>query len=469
MGADISSGNLDAARDSKVADLRPTTALSAQKMRASVLQTLCWLGLYLLLCLSPLVLLSFGAPTPRGFWLELGVGLGVVGFAILALQSLSIARFRHVAPFFGSDAILLFHRQLGFIALFFVLAHPLLLLAVEPRYIEYLDPHVNALRAIFLIMATIGVILLVALPPLRKKISLEYEWWRLSHAVFAAGVLVVGLVHGLQVGHYLSGFGKQIVWVLVLLAGLLPIVYVRLVRPWLAKKKAYRVEEVRAERGDTSTLVLRPDRHEGFSFAAGQFAWLTLGNSPFRLQQHPYSLAGSSVAPHQYRVTIKALGDFSSTIPRVSPGSRAFLDGPYGSFSLGAQPLEGAVLIMGGIGITPAISMLRTCRDLGERRRLILIYANESWDEVAFREELGALEDELDLEVVHVLNDPPKGWQGETGLLRDDVLERHLPRDGGDYHYFVCGPPPMMAVAEKYLATRGVPIWNRSVERFEFA
>jgi len=228
------------------------------------------------------------------------------------------------------------------------------------------------------------------------------------------------------------------------------------------------VEQVREEHGDTSTLVLRPDGHEGFRFSAGQFAWLTLGKSPFRLQQHPFSLAGSAVAAGEYKLTIKALGDFTSAIPRVPLGSRAFLDGPYGAFSLDAQPWDGAVLIMGGIGITPAISMLRTCRDRGERRRMILIYANSSWEEVAFREELDALASELNLEVVHVLDNPPEGWQGETGWIRDEVLQRHLPEDGRDYHYFVCGPPAMMDTTEKYLAAHGIPIWNRSVERFDF-
>lgn len=449
-------------------NLRATTPLSNRKMRASVLQTLCWIGLYVLLCLAPLALLSFRAPRARDFWVEFGVGLGIVGFAMLALQSLSIARFRHIAPFFGSDAVLLFHRQLGVIALLFILAHPLLLFAVEPQYLKFLDPRVNALRAIFLVAATIGLILLCVLPLVRESIALKYEWWRLSHAVCAVGVLVVGFAHGLQVGHYLSGFWKPIVWVVLLFAGLLPVAYVRLVRPWLTKGKAYRVVAMREEHGDTTTLVLQPDGHEGFRFAAGQFAWLTLGKSPFRLDQHPFSLTGSALAPREYQLSIKALGDFTSAIPRVPLGSSAYLDGPYGAFSLGAEQWEGAVLIMGGIGITPAISMLRTCRDRGDRRRLILIYANDSWAEMAFREELDALKTELNLTVVHVLDDPPEGWQGETGLLRDEVLERHLPADGRDYHYFVCGPPAMMTIAEKYLTARGVPIWNRSVERFDF-
>lgn len=453
---------------SNVTNLRPTTPLSRVKMRTSVLQTLLWLGLYVLLCLSPLVLLSQKAPSPRGFWMEFGVGLGVVGFAMLALQSLSTARFRHVAPFFGSDAVLLFHRQLGFIAISFVLAHPLLLFAVDSRYLEFLDPRVNALRALFLAAATIGLVLLAVLPLVREKVALKYQWWRLSHAVCAAGVLIVAFVHGLQVGHYLSGSLKPLGWIALFCAGLLPIAHVRLIRPWLSKRAAYRVEEVQEEHGDTSTIILRPEGHKGFRFAAGQFAWLTLGKSPFGLDQHPFSLAGSASASGKYQISIKALGDFTSTIPRVAPGTRAFLDGPYGAFSLGAQPLEGAVLIMGGIGITPAMSMLRTCRDRGERRRMILIYANESWDEVAFREELEMLRKQLDLAVVHVLDNPPEGWQGETGLIRDEVLQRHLPQDGRDYHYFVCGPPPMTVITEQYLAARGVPIWNRSVERFDF-
>jgi DMSO/TMAO reductase YedYZ heme-binding membrane subunit len=157
---------------------------------------------------------------------------------MLALQSLSIARFRRLAPFFGSDATLLFHRQLGVMALVFAFAHPLVLFIVEPRTLEYLDPRVNALRAIFLVAAMIGLVLLTVLPLVREKIALKYEWWHVSHAVFAAGVLVVGLTHGLQVGHYISGVAKQAAWVAVAFAGLAPIAYVRLVRPLAAATNA---------------------------------------------------------------------------------------------------------------------------------------------------------------------------------------------------------------------------------------
>jgi predicted ferric reductase len=468
MAANASSTHAAEGRVASTAHPTTTTALGDAKMRRCLRQTTRWLGLYLLLSLSPLIFLSFGAPLSRGFWTELAVGLGAVGFAMMALQSLSVARFRAIAPFFGSDAILLFHRQMGIIAFLFVLAHPLLLFGVEPRFVEYLDPRVNFLRAIFLSAAAIGIILLVVLPLLRESVALRYEWWRLSHAVCAAGVLLVGLVHGLQVGHYIAGVWKQGAWVALFLVGVAPILHLRLVRPWLSKNRAYRVEEMREEHGDTTTLVLRPEGHDGIAFKAGQFSWLTLGKSPFRLDQHPFSLTGSAATRHEYQMSVKALGDFTSALPRVPLGTRAYLDGPHGSFSLGDDPREGAVLIMGGIGITPAMSMLRTSRDWGDRRSIILIYANDSWEDVAFREELDAIQSELNLRIVHVLDRHPEGWQGEKGLLRDDVLERHLPPVDSHYHYFVCGPPAMMAIAEKYLVKRGIPPWNRSVERFDF-
>lgn len=450
-------------------NLRPSTPVSARKMRESLLQTSLWLGAYVLAAIVPLAFFAVRAPAARSVWVELGVALGIIGFAMLALQFVTMARLRHIAPFFGSDAVLLFHRKMGILALLFVVAHPIVLLVAEPSYLEYLDVRVNAPRTIFLALAMLGLALLVVVPLFREKLRLSYEWFRLSHAVFAAGVLVVGLVHGLQVGHYVSGLAAQLSWLLIALAALGSLAYVRLVKPWLLRRRPYRVAEVREEHGDTWTLVLRPEGHDGIRFVGGQFAWITLGRSPLSLQQHPFSIASSARAADRYEITIKALGDFTGTIEDVKPGARVFLDGPYGSFTLGSQPMDGAVFIMGGIGITPAMSILRTCRDAGDQRPMVLVYANRAWEEVAFKEELEALERELDLRVVHVLEDSPEGWEGERGFITEELLDRHLPRDGRDYHYFVCGPPKMMDLVEKALSARGVPIWNRSVERFSFA
>ena len=85
------------------------------------------------------------------------------------------------------------------------------------------------------------------------------------------------------------------------------------------------------------------------------------------------------------------------------------------------------VLVAGGVGITPMMSMIRTLADQGDKRPVILLYGSKDWEEITFREELEALEARLDLTVVHVLENPPEGWTGERGFITAAVFKRHLP------------------------------------------
>ena len=75
------------------------------------------------------------------------------------------------------------------------------------------------------------------------------------------------------------------------------------------------------------------------------------------------------------------------------------------------------VLIAGGVGITPMMSMIRTLADRGDKRPVILLYGSKDWESITFREELEALKARLDLTVVHVLANPPADWTGEQGFI----------------------------------------------------
>ena len=98
-------------------------------------------------------------------------------------------------------------------------------------------------------------------------------------------------------------------------------------------KRPYLVEEVIPERGNVWTLAIRPKGHEGFKFQPGQFAWITLNISPFRMREHPFSMSSSGDHPERLEFSIKALGDFTQTIKDIQPGTTAYLDGPYGVFT----------------------------------------------------------------------------------------------------------------------------------------
>jgi predicted ferric reductase len=247
---------------------------------------------------------------------------------------------------------------------------------------------------------------------------------------------------------------------------LLLLVHVRIVRPWLMRRRRYRVAEVREERGESSTVVLEPVGHSGMAFRGGQYAWLTLGKTPFTLQQHPFSFSSSDQeAPGRLEFTAKELGDFTKELAEVEIGANAFLEGPYGVFVL-RDDAPGAVFIMGGIGVTPAISILRSLRDKQDRRPMLLIYGNSKWCETAFRKELDQLQKQLDLRVVHVLTDAESDWEGETGYIDRELLERHIGPRERQFPMFICGPEPMMDSVEDALLEMDIPLQQIRAERF---
>ena len=247
--------------------------------------------------------------------------------------------------------------------------------------------------------------------------NIKYETWHLTHIVLALVAVTAGLLHMVGWGFYLTDPWKRALWIGLTVFWIGLLFYVRIFKPLLMLRRPYRVTEVRRERGDTSTLVLHPDGHPGFSFNPGQFGWLTVGGSPFKIAGHPFSFSSSAaVMDGHVEMSIRNLGDFTSDIHKMPLRQRVYLDGPYGAFTIG-NPADMHVLIAGGIGITPMMSMIRTLADRGAKRPVILLYGSKDWDLITFREELETLKPRFNLMIVHVLADPPAGWTGERGYI----------------------------------------------------
>jgi predicted ferric reductase len=301
----------------------------------------------------------------------------------------------------------------------------------------------------------------------RRRLGLSYEAWRVLHGILAVVAVAAALVHVERVGHYVSGPWKQGLWALFSAVFVALLVNTRVVQPVRQLRRPWRVTSVEPERGDAWTLTLAPEGHGGLRFLPGQFAWLRVHRSPFAVREHPFSFSSSAERPERLSFTIKAAGDFTSRVGAIRPGTRAYVDGPYGVFSYDRNQGDGFVFVAGGVGITPIMSMLRTLADRGDRRPCLLLYGNADWDGVIFREELEDLRDRLDLRVVHVPESPPGGWEGESGLMDDGLLDRHLPERPERQRYFLCGPPPMMAAVRDLLAERGVAPADIEFERFD--
>jgi predicted ferric reductase len=440
-------------------------------MRYSYRRGFSWLLLFTVLALLPLGLALLGPiPVARSFWIEFGVALGFIALGIFGLMFLFSGRFAWIAPTFGMDNIVHFHRKMGIVAFLFALAHPLTLILADTEFLQYFDPRVNLLRAIALSYVTVALVSIMGTSLWRIAFKLDYERWRLLHGFLALSIVFVGVVHSVQVGHYLEPLWKKVALALLMGACMYLVLHTRLVRPWLNRKKPYRVTKVNDERDECWTLTLKPESGKKMAFRPGQFAWITVNDSPFSLQQHPFSFA-SSARSQTIRFTAKESGDFTSTFKDIPEGATVYLEGPFGSFT--PEPDSHLFLVMGGIGITPGMSMLRTMRDDNDPRKAILLYASKKWEDVTFREELTELSKAIDLQVVHVIEDVPdeeelpEDVDGEGGRIDEKMLAKYLPENKDAYMFFICGPGPLMDVVEIGLHNLGVD-WRRIYsERFE--
>jgi predicted ferric reductase len=426
-----------------------------------------WIGVFIGVAVAPLVFAAIGVSgTGRGFATEFSVALGFVGLALMGLEFALVARFRAVAAPFGSDALVQFHRQIGLVGLAFVLTH--VAISAPWEKVVRLFAADTPSRVRFGVAATVALLALIASSLWRKRLRLSYEVWHVLHAVLAVVAIAAALTHVLLVDYYINSVWKRALWIVMSAAFITLLVWVRIGKPVMLWRRAWTIERVRPERGQTTTLTLRADGHRGLRFAPGQYAWFAIGRSPFSVTKHPFSFSSSGESGGVVEVSIKALGDFSSTVAALDVGTKAYIDGPHGVFSPDLYEGPGFCLLAGGVGITPMVSILRAFADRGDQRPVLACIANRSWDEVTFREELDSLAGRLDLQVVHAIGEPPPGWTGETGRIDEDMLRRHLPPGYQRWQFFVCGANPMMDAMEDALVALGVPSERIHTERFDW-
>jgi predicted ferric reductase len=417
------------------------------------------------------VLLS---PAPRGveFAWNLAMALGLAGLSMMSIQFALTARIRAATAPFGADLVYVFHRYLALIGFSLVGLHFLILWLFYSDALGSLDPRVAAWELTVARIALVAFGLAVVTAEFRKTLRLEYGLWRYLHVGLAIIGLITAIAHVVGTGRLAQMSPGTALWAAMTAFWLGMVIWLRLARPWRLQHRPYEVVEVREERGGAWTLALMPRGEPTIpDFSPGQFAWLSLSSSPWALQDHPFSISSSPALLPRVELTIKPLGDFTATIGDVPVGQTAWLDGPFGVFSIDRYPeAPGFVYVAGGIGITPVMSMLRALADRGDRRPLWLFYANPEWDSVAFREELEDLRSRLDLTIIHIVEEPSPAHAGPTGLLDEAILSQHLPeqRPTG-FRYFLCGPVPLTAAVEAALVDMGVTRSHIRTELFELA
>lgn len=431
-------------------------------------------AVYLAVTLLPLALSWLGARPPRPFWDELASGAGMLAFAIILVEFVLSGRYRAVSARLGMDVTMRCHQLLARSAVVLALLHPFLYRTpFNPPLPWDTTRHLTLTTDISALAS--GVLAWVLLPALvllgigRAKLGYSYEIWRLMHGMGA--LLIAGLLlhHTLSAGRYSQDPALAGLWIGLFSIALLTLAQVYVIGPLRQKRRPWTVVSVRPAALKTWEISLTPDGHEGLGYKAGQFAWLNVGNSPFSLAENPFSISSAPSSGKGLQFVIKEMGDFTRAVGDIKPGTRAYVDGPYGNLIVSGRREAGIALLAGGVGIAPLLGILRQLQRDRDPRPTVLVYGNRVQEQIAFKDELEALAGSHGTKVIHVLSEPPSAWEGPQGMIDAKLIER-LFGDGDkrDWLYVLCGPAPMMEGVEKTLIRLGVPARQILSERFQY-
>ncbi|MFC5806018.1 ferric reductase-like transmembrane domain-containing protein [Streptomyces heilongjiangensis] len=390
---------------------------------------------------------------------------GLHAAVLMLFQLLLVARLPWLDRRIGMDRLTVWHRWVGFTLLWTLLTHAVLVVLGYARLDDasmaktfFALAGVPASLLGMLAAAIVVVIAAVSARQVRRR--LRYETWHGLHLLLYVA-LGLAFVHQLQetTTFSSSAFATFYWWALWLFA-FGSLVTGRIVLPvW---RNAYHRFEVAAvvPESDSVVSVHVTGRHlDKLPARAGQFCvWRFPGHNHWWLA-NPFSL---SAAPdgRTLRLTAKAVGSASAGLRHVPVGSRAFVEGPYGAFTSLHRTRPGALLIAGGVGITPVRALLEE----EAADDVVVLYRVRSEDDAVLADEVRTLVGDLGGRL-HLLT----GRTGEGAPPFEPENLRALVPDVAERDVYVCGPPAMTTAVLTSLRALKVPARQVHAERFGLA
>jgi predicted ferric reductase len=385
--------------------------------------------------------------------LRTGQIIGMTAATLLLWQLILSARFKILDHIFSLNKLYIFHRINGVTIAVLAVLHPLCVFAPEdianiPLELKFWPEILGAslLLSIWTITAT-GI--------WRRFLGLQFHLWWLAHRAATFMVAVILFVHVLYVSDaFTSGLPR---FVILLVAGIYGLIFcwVKL-KPFLHKRKAYTITNITKTAQNTYSVEVAPQQGNIYQYLPGQFAFVSFQSEHLSPEEHPFTMSSSPTRPEYIQFSIHCSGDWTRNISHLKTGDNAVLDGPYGQFShvVHANQKE-IIMVAGGIGITPMLSMLRYLADADDYRLITLVWSNRTEADRVFADEFEALAQQLKgLRIFHVDTRSKHVKKSSTRLDKEKLQELLKGCDRGAA-IFICGPPLMMQDVRRILLQIG--------------
>ena len=368
---------------------------------------------------------------------DFGKILGIWAITAMSFQFILSSRFKPLEAGIGLNRLMSLHSFNAKLFLILVILHPLFL-GMIGKFENYDLPHWIGF------IVTLLLIFVVATSIFSDILKIKYEFWKNFHKVGYL-IFILAVIHSfsLRSGLFLYWWMFMII---LACSGIIAKVF--------RNKYRFEVVGVSEENSNIWTIKLKPVKGRIFNYLPGQFSYIRVFGqvSP---EEHHFTIS-SPPGDKYLTFTIKNLGDFTSTIPKIKKGDPAILDGPYGVFTNINNPGP-FLFIAGGIGITPVMSMLRYMAEKDIFMDSVLLYVLKNENDAVFREEL--------------INISKKGWlkvfykfTDKEGHMDKELLEKI--ENINSRTVFLVGPEGMMKSVKKILLDIGVSNNRIFTERF---
>ena len=249
-------------------------------------------------------------------------------------------------------------------------------------------------------------------------------------------------------------------WIGLYIVAAFIVLYWRFVIPiYRYYRHELRIHKIVTESSNMVSVIMRGRDLDRMSAQGGQFfSWRFLTPGHIWVA-HPYSLSATPT-DHEFKITVKNLGDGSGSVADLKPGVRVFFEGPYGVFTARkvTKGLGHVVLVGGGVGIAPLIAIMD---EFDESVAIDLLVRVSTEEEIVLNRELDLLAEKRGAQVHYLV-----GSRKKHPMTACEIM-KYVP----EFRYcdlYVCGPTPMVEAVREAAAAAGIPKSRFHAEIFEF-
>jgi ferredoxin-NADP reductase len=228
---------------------------------------------------------------------------------------------------------------------------------------------------------------------------------------------------------------------------------------WSNGRHLVRCVKVISETKDVTTFTFSMGEPVLFFFKPGQFVTLELEIEGERVMRS-YTISSSPSIPYSFSITVKRVpgGVVSNWLnDNLESGMQIAVHGPTGLFNCLDFPNKKVLLLSGGVGITPVMSMARWWFDTDSAVDMSFVHSARTPSDIIYARELEYMSTRIDNFQLHLISEKVgsgEPWAGYRGYLNEQMLQLIAP-DFMEREIFCCGPEPYMAAIRNLLTKVG--------------